>query len=156
MKMRPPLTPPPTPPRVDEATPVCLLTAPFEPSVSLFCSGPKPNQGRDPQLLAQVHPGGAAAVLPGPAGHLLPLRPPHPRRSGHRGQRLPLPLGEAAMFVGSCLPLPSCETNPAVVPPLRSPTPSPGPTSHPSRARSCPSRTLLWGAWVSPQPPGLP
>lgn len=46
----------------------------------IFCSGPKQNQAGDSQLLAEVHPRGAGAVLQGHACDLLPVWSPH---SGH-------------------------------------------------------------------------
>lgn len=40
---------------------------------SLIYSGPKQNQGGHPQLLPEIHPGGARPLLPGPASRLLPV-----------------------------------------------------------------------------------
>lgn len=40
---------------------------------SLSCSGPKQNEGGNPQLHPEIHPGGASTLLSGPAGGLLPV-----------------------------------------------------------------------------------
>ena len=56
-------------------------------SVYLFInsSWPVQDQAGDPQLVSEVHPRRAGALLQGPEGHLFPLRPPDPRHPGRGG-----------------------------------------------------------------------